>query len=198
MDSPIRTEEALFDAAHRLSEPAARRRYLDEACPDPAVRARVEALLRVHDSEQSFLRPPAASAATIDLPAPSERPGTLIGPYKLLELVGAGGMGEVWMAEQTHPVRRKVAVKVIRPGMDSAQVVARFEAERQALALMDHPNIARVFDGGTTDQGRPFFVMELVRGIPLMDFCDQKPLSTGERLKMSMTVCQAVQRATGD
>ena len=128
MDSPIQAEAELFDAARRVSEPAARQRYLDEACPDPAVRARVEALLRVHDSERSFLRPPAAAAPTVDLPPPAERPGTRIGPYKLLERVGEGGMGEVWMAEQTHPVRRKVALMILKPGMDTRQVVARFEA----------------------------------------------------------------------
>ena len=194
MESPIQTEAALFDAARRLSEPAARQRYLDDACPDSAVRARVEALLRVHDSEQSFLRPEAA-APTIDLPAASEQPGTMIGPYKLLERVGAGGMGDVWMAEQTQPVRRKVAAKVIRAGMDTAQVVARFEAERQALALMDHPNIARVFDGGTTDRGRPFFVMELVKGIPITKYADDHRMPVRERLGLLADVCRAVQHA---
>ena len=195
MDSPIQIEEAIFDAARRLSAAADRQRYLDAACPDPAVRARVEALLRVHDSEPSFLRPEAAVAPTIGLPAASERPGTQIGPYRLLELVGAGGMGEVWMAEQTEPVRRKVALKIIKPGMDSAQVVARFEAERQALALMDHPNIAKVLDAGVTPDGRPFFAMELVKGVPITKFCDERRLTPKDRLGLFVSVCQAVQHA---
>ena len=109
----------------------------------------------------------AGSPATLDVPAVSERPGTVIGPYKLLQQIGEGGMGTVFMAEQTHPVQRKVALKLIKSGMDSRLVIARFEAERQALALMDHVNIARVFDGGTTETGRPYFVMELVHGVPI-------------------------------
>jgi serine/threonine protein kinase len=121
--------------------------------------------------------PSAGPAATIDEPEITERPGTVIGPYKLLEQIGEGGFGVVFMAEQTQPMRRKVALKVLKPGMDTRQVVARFEAERQALALMDHPNIAHVFDGGETASGRPYFVMELVRGIPITDFCDHEPLA---------------------
>ncbi|HXL16154.1 MAG TPA: serine/threonine-protein kinase, partial [Streptosporangiaceae bacterium] len=132
--------------------------------------------------------------ATIDEPI-TERPGTIIGPYKLLEQIGEGGFGVVFMAEQQHPIRRKVALKVLKPGMDSRQVVARFEAERQALALMDHPNIAHVFDGGETATGRPYFVMELVRGIPITDFCDQNHLPVRERLGLFISVCQAVQHA---
>src|SRR5216117_2759291 len=131
---------------------------------------------------------------TLDEPA-GERPGTVIGQYKLLEQIGEGGFGVVFMAEQTQPVRRKVALKVIKPGMDSRQVVARFEAERQALALMDHPNIAKVFDGGETASGRPYFVMELVRGAPVTDVCDQSHLSVRERLGLFVTVCRAVQHA---
>ena len=122
-------------------------------------------------------------------------PGTVIGPYKLLEQIGEGGFGVVFMAEQQQPVRRKVALKVIKPGMDTRQVVARFEAERQALALMDHPNIAQVFDGGATASGRPYFVMELVRGIPITEFCDQNQLPVRERLELFVSVCQAVQHA---
>src|SRR5207245_184061 len=124
-----------------------------------------------------------------------EGPGTIIGPFKLLEQIGEGGFGVVFMAEQHQPVRRKVALKVIKPGMDSRQVVARFEAERQALALMDHPNIARVFDGGETAGGRPFFVMELVKGLPITDFCDQIQLPINERLELFLNVGQAVQHA---
>ena len=132
--------------------------------------------------------------ATVDQPA-SERPGTVIGPYKLLEQIGEGGFGVVFMAEQPQPVRRKVALKVLKPGMDTRQVVARFEAERQALALMDHPHIAHVFDGGTTQSGRPYFVMELVRGVPITAFCDQSHLGVRERLGLFVDVCAAVQHA---
>src|SRR5437016_9703597 len=125
----------------------------------------------------------------------TEKPGDKIGHYKLLQQIGEGGCGIVYMAEQSEPVRRRVALKVIKLGMDTKQVVARFEAERQALALMDHPNIAKVFDAGATDTGRPFFVMELVRGIKITDYCDQNNLSTIERLDLFIQVCQAVQHA---
>jgi serine/threonine protein kinase/tetratricopeptide (TPR) repeat protein len=138
--------------------------------------------------------PPAAPGATVDDPI-SERPGTVIGPYKLLEQIGEGGFGVVFMAEQTEPVRRKVALKVLKPGMDTRQVVARFEAERQALALMDHPNIARVFDGGETAGGRPYFVMELVKGLPITEYCDQEQWTPRERLEPFTSVCHAVQHA---
>src|SRR5262249_48508144 len=126
---------------------------------------------------------------------PAEGPGTRIGPYKLLEPIGEGGMGTVWMAEQTEPVNRLVALKVIKAGLDSAQVIARFEAERQALALMDHPNIAKVLDAGTTESGRPFFVMELVKGVPVTKFCDERRLGLRDRLQLFIDVCQAVQHA---
>jgi serine/threonine protein kinase len=125
----------------------------------------------------------------------TEGPGTVIGPYKLLEQIGEGGFGVVFMAEQQQPVRRKVALKVLKPGMDTRQVVARFKAERQALALMDHPNIAHVFDGGETASGRPYFVMELVRGIPINQFCDANRLTLRQRLELFVAVCQAVQHA---
>ena len=142
-------------------------RFLEQACgSDAAVRLRVEELMRAHRDAGAFLGGVEKQEVTCDQPI-AERPGTVIGPYKLLEQIGEGGFGVVFMAEQTHPVRRKVALKVLKPGMDSRQVVARFEAERQALALMDHPNIAHVFDGGETETGRPYFVMELVRGIPI-------------------------------
>src|SRR6266705_3052563 len=145
--------------------------YLNEACADDtALRDRVQNLLVAHREAGSFLQPAGVGlTATIDEPV-TERPGTVIGPYKLLQQIGEGGMGTVFMAEQTHPVQRKVALKLIKPGMDSAQIIARFEAERQALALMDHPNIAKVFDAGTTPQGRPYFVMELVKGVPITKY----------------------------
>ena len=127
-------------------------------------------------------------------PSPNSA-GTIIGPYKLLQQIGEGGMGVVFMAEQTEPVQRTVALKIIKPGMDTRQVIARFEAERQALALMDHPNIAKVLDAGTTDSGRPYFVMELVKGVPITEYCDEKHLPLRERLELFMPVCQAVQHA---
>ena len=162
--------------------------------------ARVEALLKAHDNSDSFLKDPAAEfGATIDLspaePPLAEQPGALIGPYKLLEQIGEGGMGVVYMADQQAPVRRRVALKIIKAGMDTRQVIARFEAERQALALMDHPNIARVLDAGATDSGRPYFVMELVRGIPITEYCDQNNLPVHQRLELFVQVCHAVQHA---
>src|SRR5215472_6289857 len=172
--------------------------YLDRICDgDADLRGRVEALLQAHSASASFLEVPAGTAPKVtNSSAPViEGAGTLIGPYKLLEPIGEGGMGVVYMAEQTHPVRRKVALKIIKPGMDTRQVVARFEAERQALALMDHPNIARVLDAGATDTGRPYFVMELVRGIPITKFCDQAHLPIPERLELFVSVCRAVQHA---
>src|SRR5262249_54189431 len=155
----------------------------------------VESLLRAFDQADNFLELPApASLPTTDEPA-REPPGTVIGPYKLLEQVGEGGMGLVFLAEQAKPVRRKVALKLIKPGMDSRQVLARFEAERQALALMDHPNIAKVLDAGTTPDGRPYFVMELVKGVPITRYCDERRLTPKERLELFVPVCQAVQHA---
>src|SRR5437867_9451468 len=139
---------------------------------------------------------PAAEAQTISMALPlDEKPGTLIGRYKLLEKIGEGGFGVVYVAEQREPVKRKMALKVIKLGMDTRQVVARFEAERQALALMDHPNIAKVLDGGATETGRPYFVMELVRGIKITDFCDHNNLPTRERLELFLQVCRAIQHA---
>jgi len=189
-------EEALFDQA-LSTPPGARAAFLEEACVgDPGMRQRLEALLHAHEHPGSFLRGPApALAGTVDQPAVAERPGTVIGPYKLLEQIGEGGFGVVFMAEQQAPIRRKVALKVLKPGMDTRQVIARFEVERQALALMDHPNIAHVFDGGETASGRPYFVMELVRGIPITDFCDQNHLPVRARLELFIGVCQAVQHA---
>src|SRR5262249_31120689 len=164
----------------------ARRRYLQQACDgDRALQARLEVLLQVHDEDHSFLQAPAEDVATIlEDQRLSEGPGTQIGPYKLLEQIGEGGFGIVFMAEQERPVRRKVALKILKPGMDTRQVVARFESERQALALMVHPNIAQIFDGGETASGRPYFVMELVHGVPITEFCDRNRLSAEERLKL--------------
>src|SRR5262245_9950005 len=166
-------EQAIFIAA--LQQDRDRRAaYLDRVCADDAaLRRRVETLLDAHERAGSFLQGPAAAGLTDAYRPVSEAPGTVIGPYKLLQQIGEGGFGFVYMAEQTEPVRRKVALKIIKPGMDTREVIARFEAERQALALMDHPNVARVLDAGTTESGRPYFVMELVRGVPITEFCDK-------------------------
>jgi serine/threonine protein kinase/tetratricopeptide (TPR) repeat protein len=190
------TERDVFEAALELP-PEDRAAYLEGACGDDAgLRQRLDGLLQKHDQAGSFLEDPAISAlATVDDPAVSERPGTVIGPYKLLEQIGEGGFGIVFMAEQQQPLRRKVALKVLKPGMDTKQVIARFEAERQALALMDQPNIARVLDGGAMPSGRPYFVMELVKGMPITDYCDQSQLTPRERLELFLPVCQAVQHA---
>ena len=189
----------LFLSARALRSPGERHDFLDRECADDAaLRAEVEALLAAGDQAGSFLESPAPAADldwTIDQPGSPERPGTVIGPYKLLEQIGEGGFGVVFMAEQTHPVRRKVALKVLKPGMDTRQVVARFEAERQALALMNHPNIAKALDAGTTDTGRPYFVMELVKGVPITKYCDDNNLTTQERLELFIAVCQAIQHA---
>jgi tetratricopeptide (TPR) repeat protein len=162
----------------------------------PTVTERPVTEAQAHDQPQSFLeRPAAAFLPTVTERPVTEAPGSAIGPYKLLEQIGEGGFGVVFMAEQTQPVRRKVALKVLKPGMDTKQVVARFEAERQALAIMDHPHIARVFDGGATPSGRPFFVMELVKGVPITEYCDQNHLTPKQRLELFVAVCQAVQHA---
>ncbi|MDP1590084.1 MAG: serine/threonine-protein kinase, partial [Prosthecobacter sp.] len=129
------------------------------------------------------------------LPVGIEQPGDMIGRYRLIEPLGQGGFGSVWRAEQHMPIHREVALKVIKPGMDSREIIARFEAERQALALMDHPNIAAVLDAGTTESGRPFFAMELVKGVPITDYCDAKRLGIRQRLELFIPVCQAVQHA---
>ena len=176
MTEPSLPEESIFAQALEIASAAERAAFLDRACGDnQALRAEVEALLRAHERSGDLLDLPENLPATTDLPA-REGPGTVIGPYKLLEQIGEGGMGTVWMAEQTEPIQRRVAVKVIKEGMDSRQVLARFEAERQALALMDHPNIAKVLDAGTTPSGRPYFVMELVKGLPITKYCDEQRL----------------------
>src|SRR5258708_1680040 len=171
-------ERDIFMVALQREEPTERRAYLAEIFPgDEELRQGVEALLGAHERVGSFLAGPALGAPVPGDAAPMrEGPGTLIGPYKLLEQIGEGGFGIVYMAEQERPVRRRVALKVLKLGLDTRQVVARFEAERQALALMDHPNIARVFDAGETASGRPYFVMELVRRVPITDYFDPNPL----------------------
>jgi len=187
--------EEIFLAAVAKKTPAERTAYLDGVCGSNAeLHAKVVALLRSHEQAGSFLHGP-LFAPTIDTPAVVERPGSRIGPYKLLQQIGQGGMGTVFMAEQIEPVQRKVALKVIKAGMDSQHVIARFEAERQALALMDHPNIARVLDADTTESGRPYFVMELVKGVPITRYCDEHHLAPRERLELFVPVCQAVQHA---
>ena len=171
--------------------------YLDQACGrNTELRARVEALLKAHEQAGGFLKPIDVDPdIQPDQPPLTESPGTVIGRYKLLEKVGEGGMAVVYMAEQTEPIRRKVALKIIKLGMDTRQVIARFEAERQALALMDHPNIAKVLDAGATETGRPYFVMELVQGISITEYCDKNNLSTKDRLALFVQVCNAVQHA---
>jgi eukaryotic-like serine/threonine-protein kinase len=191
------SERTIFLEALDRTDPAERAAFLERACGDKAdLRRRVERLLEAIDSAGSFMESPAAPigiGAIAGGPAPIvEGPGTRIGPCKLLEAIGEGGMGIVYMAEQSEPVRRRVALKIPKQGMDSAQVIARFEAERQALALMDHPNIAKVLDAGLTDGGRPFFVMELVRGAPVTDFCDRNRLTPAQRLELFVPICQAL------
>src|SRR3954467_9239074 len=218
MDSP-RLKTIFSEALARQGGPE-RAAYLDEACRgDAGLRAQVETLLNDHERIGRFLGTAAgaipsaghgpedlgdgdiAGAETPDTRRPAgprpgaEGPGATIGPYKLLQEIGEGGMGTVYMAEQTRPVRRKVALKVIKPGMDPTQVIARFEAERQALALMDHVNIARVLDAGATESGLPYFVMELVHGVPITRYCDDNRLTPRERLELFVPVCQAIQHA---
>jgi serine/threonine protein kinase len=197
------TERDIFIAALQQQDPLQRRAFLDAACFDqPDLLRQVEHLLRLHEGAGSFLEKPADAAPATGLFAAAaeeasalEAPGAVIGPYKLIEQIGEGGMGAVWMAQQQEPVRRPVAVKLIKVGMESKQVVARFEAERQALALMDHPHIARVLDGGTTAAGRPYFVMDLVKGVPITHYCDEHHLTLRSRLELFVPVCQAVQHA---
>jgi len=212
MSAPAGSDETIFAAALEWETPAQRAAYLEEACAgDGALRARVEALLQASEAAQSFLerpigvpRPPAqgdapptvkVGATDLMLMPLAERAGERVGRYKLLQQIGEGGCGTVFMAEQEEPVRRRVALKVIKLGMDTKSVVARFEAERQALAMMDHPNIAKVLDAGATDSGRPFFVMELVRGIPITRYCDENKLDTRHRLDLFIQVCHAIQHA---
>jgi serine/threonine protein kinase len=196
--SPPRSDKELFFEAIEKASALERAAFLDAACgADAALRARLEVLLADHFRDGGFMK--AAVAEVVSQPepgAPRTEDSTLsFGRYKLLEKIGEGGFGDVWMAEQREPVRRRVALKILKPGMDSRQIVARFEAERQALAMMDHPHIAKIFDAGMTDTGRPYFVMELVRGIRITDYCDQHQLSTRGRLDLFIQVCQAIQHA---
>jgi eukaryotic-like serine/threonine-protein kinase len=237
VETLIMTERSIFLEALDRAEPAERAAYLDQACAsDAELRRRVDSLLEAHHEPGDFLEPAAIDDATVQMSdeAPDERrgpgripegPGSRIGPYRLLQQIGKGGMGVVFMAEQEKPIRRKVALKIIKPGMNTGQVVARFEAERQALALMDHPNIARVLDAGTTEpnsrsvnrnskeegatpgdsdfgfrasefsRGLPYFVMDLVKGVPITQFCDEAKLSPRERIDLFVPVCQAIQHA---
>jgi len=189
--------EAIYNAALEKASEAERSAYLEAVCGDDNVlRNRVEALLKAHKEAGSFLDVPDLDLnVTLDESPIVEKPGTVIGRYKLLEQVGEGGFGVVYMAEQTKPINRRVALKIIKLGMDTKAVIARFEAERQALAMMDHPNIAKVFDAGATDTGRPYFVMELVKGIPITEYCDKNNLDTRQRLELFVNVCRAVQHA---
>ncbi len=197
MTAPANEIKSVFGHAIEIEDAAARDAYLDQACGgNPQFRAEVESLLQAHQMAASFLKKPAVQpAVTLLDKSDLHAEGAIIGHYKLLERLGEGGMGIVFMADQLEPVRRRVALKIIKPGMDSRQVIARFEAERQALALMDHPHIAKVLDAGATSAGHPYFVMELVRGIPITEYCDQNNLSVRERLELFVPVCQAVQHA---
>jgi eukaryotic-like serine/threonine-protein kinase len=197
-EDSIRLEEIFHQALKTL--PQERAAYLDQTCGDfPALRAQVESLLLAHEQSCNFLNlsedGQTANLRSTVAPALREGPSTKIGAYKLLQLVGEGGFGTVYMAEQEHPVRRRVALKIIKLGMDTKAVIARFEAERQALAMMDHPGIARVLDAGSTETGRPFFVMELVKGDPITEYSDKNNLSIPQRLALFVQVCQAVQHA---
>jgi WD40 repeat protein/serine/threonine protein kinase len=195
--SNVNKEESIFDEAIKIESASKRAAYLKSACKgDEEFLARVEALLKVHYEDKSFLDASVLSTdVTFDDSPLTEGPGTKIDRYKLLQQIGEGGFGVVYMAEQERPIRRRVALKIIKLGMDTKQVIARFEAERQALALMDHPNIAKVLDAGATDTGRPYFVMELVKGIPITEYCDKNNLDTRQRLELFIDVCKAVQHA---
>jgi eukaryotic-like serine/threonine-protein kinase len=198
MSAPASDAKEILGRAIKIVSGNGRKAYLDRACRgNRALRDEVEGLIETLELNRDLRKVPAATEASHTLPHEEvhESLGTLIGPYKVLEQIGAGGMGVVYMADQQAPIRRRVALKIIKPGMDTDQVIARFEAERQALALMDHPNIAKVLDAGTTDSGRPYFVMELVRGIPITEYCDQNCLSVPERLDLFVQICHAAQHA---
>src|SRR5262245_45902877 len=186
----------IFLRALEVVPAPARRHFLDQECHgNPQLRAQVEHLLTASDSAADFLETPLSELAAVIETAQAEPSsgqeltGKALGHYKLQERIGEGGFGTVYMAEQQEPVRRRVAVKIIKPGMDSQQVIARFEAERQALALMDHPSIARVLDGGTTESGRPYFVMEFVKGMPITQYSDENQLAIRDRLALFTDVC---------
>src|SRR5215468_5615572 len=208
MSTQVPRERAIFCQALEISDPEQQRRFLEQACgTDKALREKVEKLLRLSEGAGDFFekcapalevpegdadRVLSAAESALDSELPESK---RIGPYKLLQKLGEGGGGVVYMAEQEQPIRRRVALKIIRLGMDTRNVIARFEAERQALALMDHSNIARVLDAGATETGRPYFVMELVYGVEITDYCDQNRVSMRERLELFIQVCNAVQHA---
>jgi eukaryotic-like serine/threonine-protein kinase len=195
MESPAENwnvVKGLFEAALE-EEPARRTSLLEERCPDANVRAEVERLLAEHEQAGGFLSTPPLGELTPNLAFAAAK--RKIDSYYLIELIGEGGMGEVWLAEQREPVRRRVALKLIKAGMDTREVVARFESERQALALMDHPAIAKVLDAGTTPEGRPYFVMEYVAGTPITTYCDRHKLTTRQRMELFIQVCEGVQHA---
>jgi hypothetical protein len=204
--STLQIEELLYETLAGIEDPAARSEFLDQTCHGNApLRARLERLIAVREEAEDFFQTePAAPTRVLDLmdafsPAPDgcakEGLGTRIGRYRLLDCLGEGGCGVVYQAEQVEPVKRRVALKIIRVGFDSESLIARFEMERQALALMDHPNIARVLDAGTTGSGRPFFVMEIVEGQPITGFCDSSRLDLAARLRLFIPVCMAIQHA---
>jgi serine/threonine protein kinase len=197
MDTENMNPEDIFHKAIEIADIKERAAYLNKTCRgNEKLRADVEELLKAHEQAGDFLDLPAVGPnATLESSPLTEGPGTIIGRYKLLQLIGEGGFGVVYMADQQEPVRRKVALKIIKLGMDTKQVMARFEAERQALAMMDHPNIAKVLDGGASDTGRPYFVMELVKGVPITEYCDKNNLNTRQRLELFIDVCKAVQHA---
>ncbi|HAO77515.1 MAG TPA: serine/threonine protein kinase [Verrucomicrobia subdivision 3 bacterium] len=210
MNAETQREEVLFDSARNLKDPLQRQAFLELACAqEPELRAKIEALLAAESAAEFFFAESTSalkSAVENSSSAPASHPadgppladeqvGTCVGPYKLLQKIGEGGCGVVYMAEQEKPIRRRVALKIIKLGMDTKNVIARFEAERQALAMMDHPNIARVFDAGALETGRPYFVMELVRGVKITDYCDANRLDTRRRLGLFVQVCNAIQQA---
>jgi len=187
----------IFQDAIEIEDPAKREDYLENACEgDQKLRAEVEALLRAHEQAGDYLKAPAVDPnVTFENPPMIDGPGTMIDRYELLELIGEGGMGMVYLAQQKEPVKRRVALKIVKLGMDTKQVVARFEAERQTLAVLDHPNIAHVFDAGTTETGRPYFIMEYVKGMSITRYCDENRYSIEKRLRLFEEVCEGIHHA---
>ena len=197
MNSKSVDVKSIFAEALDKTDSQERAAYLDSVCgSDKVLREDVESLLISYEQVDGLLRSPELDTGiTQDSPGMLEGSGIEIGRYKLLEKIGEGGFGVVYMADQTKPISRRVALKIIKLGMDTKEVIARFEAERQALAMMEHPNIAKVFDAGATETGRPYFVMELVKGIPITEYCDNNNLDTQQRLELFIDVCKAVQHA---
>ena len=197
MAAQKRSPEEIFHDAIEIPNPSERAAYLDQACQDDdKLRSEVDILLNSHERAGDFLNGPLDDGeVTLDSPHQIEGPGTKIGRYELLQQIGEGGMGLVYLAQQKRPVKRQVALKIVKPGMDSREVIGRFEAERQALALLDHPNIARVFDAGTTNTGRPYFVMEHVKGMSITRYCDDRKLNIEQRLKLFKEVCEGLHHA---